>query len=137
MRHLIILLALTATACAKEEQTGPALATGVLAGMGRNALCIAGTAGQQRAGFIVFGQGDQNCSARGRLEANGAKWALVPDGEGECRIPLEVTGDQVELGAANPSCGYYCGDGVSFSGASFTRSGDAKAATDLAGDPLC
>ena len=45
--------------------------------------------GAQRAGFIVYGEGDANCSASGRIEQAGAGWALVPTGDAECRIPLQ------------------------------------------------
>jgi len=113
----------------------PALPNGDFAGTGRNAMCIAGDAG--RAGFIVFGEGHHNCSARGRVEAAGATWQLVPDGEVECRIPLEVKGEQIGLGAADPSCGYYCGTGVDFRGEPFKPIGISSPVTDLAGDPLC
>ena len=35
-------------------------------GEGRDRLCIAGEAGNYRAGLIAYGQGDVNCSASGR-----------------------------------------------------------------------
>ena len=136
---LIVLLA----ACSQEPAPS-GLATGLFAGEGRDALCIAGEAGSQRAGFIAYGDGDTNCSARGRVVAESSGFALVPQGEGDCRIPVTQTQTGVALGKAPASCSYYCGPGASFEGKGFrlVSPGDAGAAettpmVDLAGDPLC
>lgn len=141
MRCFILTFALTVTACAQEEappqQPTAALASGVFAGGERDALCIGGTGGAQRAGFVVYGADNANCTASGRIEQAGAGWALIPVGDNACRIPLTVEGDRVSLGAAPAACGYYCGPGVSLAGKSFERRADDKPVTDLAGDPLC
>ena len=130
-------------AACSSESAEPVLAAGLFVGEGRDALCIAGTGSAQRAGFIVYGAGPENCSVRGRVAYDGGKWALVPSGEGECRIPLDVGGGRVSLGPAPAACAYYCGPGVAFAGKAFSRVDPSNAAatrapmTDLAGDPLC
>ncbi|MDQ3078083.1 MAG: hypothetical protein M3Q83_04485 [Pseudomonadota bacterium] len=131
-------------AACSNEPSAPTVVTGIFAGDGRDALCIVGEAGQQRAGFIAYGAGDNNCSARGRVESGGANWTLVPDGDEECRIPFGVEGDRISLRPGNASCSYYCGPGASFAEKSFQRAERAdKAAAarnpmvDFAGDPLC
>ena len=144
MMRFIFPAAFLLAACS-DQAPAPSIA-GMFAGEGRNALCIAGSASQQRAGFITYGQGGNNCSARGRVEADGEGWALVPsgEGEGECRIPLSVDGDSISLGSGDSSCAYYCGPGATFAGKSFRRvdPADGVAAArnpmvDFAGDPLC
>jgi len=138
--HKAILLIFLLSACRQEPAApAPALATGSFAGDGRDRLCLAGTAGSLRAGFIVFGDGDTNCSAAGRLERRGADWALTPRGEGEggCAIPLSIAGGVVTIGTAGDSCAYYCGPGARLAGKRFSLDRRAPPATDLAGDPLC
>jgi hypothetical protein len=137
----IILAALVLTACAKEAAPPrpPELAPGVFAANQRDALCVMGIGGVQRAGFIAFGANDTNCSARGKIvQASPGQWQLQPDGDAECRIPLTVTKDGMALGPVSQACAYYCPPGLSFAGKAFTRiENAAKPATDLAGDPLC
>lgn len=132
----ILILAPLLVACS-QEAAQPSLATGTFAGEGRDRLCIAGEPGTYRAGLIAYGQGDTNCSAAGRLEQAGASWALVPKGEGDCRIPLEVDGNTVRIGPPPAACSYYCGPGASLAGKSYNRSDMGSKAADLAGDPLC
>ena len=141
--RLITLSMLLLAACSKTQPTPPD-ATQLFAGEGRNALCLSGPAEQQRGGFIVYGGGDSNCSAQGRIERAGAGFALIPSGEGACRIAFTITADRLLLGPVEPSCAYYCGPGAGFGGARFGRvtSSDATAAannpmTDFAGEPLC
>jgi hypothetical protein len=137
--RLIPLLALLLAACSNEPKV-PSLPAGHFAGAGRDALCISGTGAQQRGGFITYGDGDNNCSARGRIENVGSAWTLVPNGEGDCRIPLTVNEKGIQLGTAQPRCDYYCGPGASFAAKVFRRSDPAVApgaTADLAGDPLC
>ena len=131
-------------AACSPESSPPGLKPGLFAGEGRDALCIAGEAGNQRAGFITFGSGDANCSARGKLVAEGNGFALVPKGEGDCRIPVTQTEAGMTIGRPPGSCSYYCGPGVTLEGKSFRRvsPGDAAAAAnnpmvDFGGDPLC
>ena len=137
MRFLILAAALTLTACGREEAAVPTLGVGTFAGDGRNVLCVAGAAGQQRAGFIVYGEGDANCSARGRIEPKALTWDLVPDGEGECRIPVSVKDDRISLRTGHPSCTYYCGKGATWVGETFQRTQTDRPAADLAGDQVC
>jgi hypothetical protein len=142
MRMILPLVALLAACSQESAPTG--VSPGLFAGEGRDALCIAGEPGNQRAGFIAYGDGETNCSARGRIEVEGGGFALVPQGEGDCRIPLTQSQTGVTLGKAPASCSYYCGPGAGFEGKSFRRAspGDEGAArtnpmVDFAGDPLC
>ncbi len=133
----LILAALLVTACSQEQAAPPGAPTGAFAGTGRNALCIAGEAGAQRAGLIVYGEGDMNCSASGKLEDAGEALALVPSGESECRIPLTVAGEMVTIGAVPVACAYYCAPGARLEGQAFKHSPEARPVTDFGGDPLC
>ena len=138
MRFLILAAALLLSSCAKEEPAPPGIPAGTFAAGDRDGLCISGLAGAQRAGFVVYGQGDTNCSASGRLEGSDANWSLVPEGEGDCNIPLTIEGSTIALGRAAPSCAYYCAPGVTFEGKSFQRiEWNSRQVTDLAGDLLC
>ena len=128
--------ALLLTACS-QEPSQPELAVGTFAGDGRDRLCIVGEPGAYQAGLITFGVGDNNCSAAGRLEVAGSGWALVPRGEGDCRIPLEVKDNVVRIGQPSASCDYYCGPGAKLAGKSYNRSDMGAKVTDLAGEPLC
>lgn len=131
-----IALALLLAACSKQPAE-PALVVGTFAGEGRDRLCIAGEAGGQRAGLIAYGKGDVNCSASGSLQQAGEGWVLVPKGEGDCRIPLEIGGNSVRIGQPPAACSYYCGPGATMAGKSFNRAAEASPVVDLAGDPLC
>jgi hypothetical protein len=124
-------------ACSRGQEPADKIATGDFAGEGRDRLCIAGEAGNYRAGLIAFGAGGVNCSASGRLEVQGGQVALVPRGEGACRIPLIIESDAVRIGEVPAACSYYCGPGASMPGKTFNRADSASATTDLAGDPLC
>ena len=132
----ILLLTMLLAACS-QQPAEPSLQTGTFAGQGRDRLCIAGNAGAFRAGFIPYGEGDANCSASGSLEQAGQGWVLVPKGEGDCRIPLNIAGNAATIGQPPAACSYYCGPGASVASKSFSRSPDATPAVDLAGDPLC
>jgi len=136
MRTIIPCFMLLA-ACSQGQEPAPTITTGNFAGEGRNRLCIAGEAGNYRGGLIAFGEGDVNCSASGRINAQGSQVALIPRGEGDCRIPLSIEGDRVRVGEVPATCSYYCGPGASMAGKSFNRAGAGESAADLAGDPLC
>ena len=136
--RFLILAVLLLSSCAKEEPGPPGIPAGTFAAGERDGLCISGLAGAQRAGFVVYGPGDTNCSASGRLQGSDANWTLVPEGEGECNIPLRIQGGTIALGRAAPSCAYYCAPGVTFEGKSFQRvEWNSRQVTDLAGDLLC
>jgi hypothetical protein len=131
-----LLPALLLAACS-QPPAEPSLATGTFAGEGRDRLCLAGEPGNYRGGLIAFGESDVNCSASGRIEINGDQLALIPRGEGDCRIPLTLDGNTVRVGQVPAACAYYCGPGATMAGTSFNRSDMGAAVTDLAGDPLC
>ena len=124
-------------ACSQGQEPPPSIVTGNFAGDGRDRLCIAGEPGNYRSGLIAFADSDANCSASGRIEIQAGKIALVPRGEGDCRIPLAVEGNMVRIGEIPPACSYYCGPNASMSGKSFSRVDSGATAVDLAGDPLC
>ena len=136
MRHLTLALVLLVAACQQEQAATPGLDPGTFTGGGRDALCIAGAAGAQRAGFVVFGAANANCSASGHIEPAGAGWQLVPAGDAECKIPLTVTATGISLGARLRACAYYCGPGADYAGKQFARATGVKP-VDLAGDPFC
>jgi len=87
--------------------------------------------------MIIYGAGDTNCSARGRVERSGDKLTLIPDGDPDCRIEAILSGDTLRLGARSPSCAYYCGPGADFAGKALGKGDAASPAKDFAGDPLC
>ena len=132
----ILPLALLLAACS-QQPTEPVVPTGTFAGEGRDRLCIAGEPGNYRAGLIAFGEGDVNCSASGRVETNNGRIALVPRGEGSCRLALTVEGNSVRIGEVPAACAYYCGPGATMTGKAFNKAEMGAAAVDLAGDPLC
>ena len=132
----ILPLAMLLAACS-QQPAEPSLTTGTFAGSGRDRLCIAGEPGNYRAGLIAFGEGDVNCSASGRIESQGGKLALVPRGEGPCRIPLTIEGNIVRIGEVAAACSYYCGPGAAMAGKTYSKANMGAAAVDLAGDPLC
>ena len=127
-----LLLALLLAACSPQVPDQPPERS-LYAGEGRDRLCLAGN----RAGFIVYGTGDANCSARGRLERQGAIGSFVPDGDEDCRIALSFADETVKFDTGQAACAYYCGPGADFAGKGFTRSDSASPAVDFAGDPLC
>ena len=129
-------MALLLAACSQQAEN-PSIPTGTYAGQGRDRLCIAGGPGTYRGGLIAFGQGDVNCSASGRVVAEGGQILLVPRGEGECRIPLEIEGNLVRIGQPPATCAYYCGPGAVMAGRTYNRADMGAKAIDLAGDPLC
>jgi hypothetical protein len=135
MRPILVFTLLLASC--SQQPAEPSLTPGTFAGEGRDRLCLAGDAGNYRAGLIAYGPGDINCSASGRVEAQGGQLALVPRGEGDCRIPLTIDGSMIRIGEVPAACSYYCGPGASMAGKSYSRADMGAEAVDLAGDPLC
>jgi hypothetical protein len=135
--RIALLAAVLLAACLKPQAAAPPVVAGIYAGGGRDSLCVATSGAVTRAGFIVYGPDNANCSASGRLEPSGAAWTLVPTGDAECRIPLDFNDGKVMLGKQSGACAYYCGPGASFDGKGFARTASGPAAVDLAGDPLC
>jgi hypothetical protein len=132
----VIPMALLLAACSQQPEN-PSIPTGTYAGQGHGRLCIAGEPGNYRGGLIAFGPGDINCSASGRVTAEGGQFVLIPRGEGECRIPLLITGNVVRIGQPPVACAYYCGPGAAMAGRTYNRADMGAKAVDLAGDPLC
>ena len=132
----ILPIALLVAACS-QEPASPTLVPGTFAGEARDRLCIAGEAGAYRAGLIAYGEGDSNCSASGRIEPATSGWQLIPTGEGDCKIPVDIQGNVVRIGQVPAACAYYCGPGAALNGKTFNRADMGARVTDLAGDPLC
>jgi len=124
-------------AACSQQAAEPTLKGGTFAGAGRDRLCIAGEASASRAGLITYGEDNVNCSAAGSLQRSGQGWLLVPKGEGDCRIPIEIAGDRARIDPMPAACSYYCGPGATMAGKTFNRAETASKAVDLAGDPLC
>ena len=120
-------------AACSPEAAQPTPERQLYASEGRDRLCLAG----ERGGFITYGDGDANCSARGRIERAGDRLTLIPDGDSECRIEAKISGDRLALGARAAACAYYCGPGADFAGKGLAKSASASPAVDFAGDPLC
>lgn len=132
MRSLLPFVLLAA--CSPEAAPPAPAKTTLYAGEGRDRLCVKGA----RIGFIAFGQGDANCSAKGRIDRTGEhSFSIVPDGDQDCRIAVQDQGDTLRLGKVAAACAYYCGPGATFEGKAFTRNAAASLAVDFAGDPLC
>jgi hypothetical protein len=129
MRALAFVLLLTACS---QEPAAPKSEPVVYAN-GRDRLCVHGA----RAGFIVYGRDNANCSARGRIERSQAAASFIPAGDMECKIPLNFKDDQVAFGAISPPCDFYCGPGAAVDGKRLPKSVSASPAVDFAGDPLC
>lgn len=131
MRILLLVLALAA--CSPEAPP-PVPERALYAAQGRDRLCVDG----DRAGFVTYGDGDANCSVRGRIErAGGGRLAIIPDGDGDCRIEAVSQSGQIRLADRKAACAFYCGPGADFAGKAFAKSTSASAAVDFAGDPLC
>jgi hypothetical protein len=138
MRIIALSTMLLLAGCSPSNPAPSALAVGNYVGSGRNALCIAGSPGKQRAGFIIYGEGNQNCSARGSIsEERGLAWVMKPDGDEACRFDFSVSEGRLIPGPAQPQCAYYCGPVVPRKAEQFVLDTKVPAAADLAGDPLC
>ena len=133
---MIPCLAMLLSACS-QQPAEPTVTGGTFAGTGRDRLCIAGEVGALRAGLIAYGTGNANCSAAGSLQRSGQNWVLVPKGEGDCRIPLDIAENSFRIGQTSAACSYYCGPGATLTGKTFNRTDAGSKAVDLAGDPLC
>jgi hypothetical protein len=129
MRGLAFVLLLNACS---QEPAAPKSEPVVYAN-GRDRLCVDGA----KAGFIVYGSADSNCSARGRIERSQAAASFIPAGDLDCKIALNFKDDQVTFSPATPSCAFYCGPGAGFDGKRLPKAASASPAVDFAGDPLC
>jgi hypothetical protein len=112
-------LAFLLAACS-QQPAGEILKPGTYFGAGRDALCIIGSEAPQRFAFVAFAaKGDTNCAAEGRAEKQSDGWKLIPAGEKDCRIPIEIDGNALSFGPVPAACSYYCGPAASFAGQRF------------------
>lgn len=138
--RFLILLSLIIAGCGDQAPRAdgtPTLKVGHYFEQGarRGRFCVHPGEGPQRATFITFARkGDTNCSASGTIRVEGQAMLFVPKGETECRIPLELQGDQLTLRPAPAACAYYCGPGVELGGQAF-RWADTSTAKVIA-EPL-
>ena len=107
----ILALFLLLAGCSPEAPEPPTERL-LYAGEGRDRLCIAGN----RGGFIIYGEGNANCSARGRIEQSAGRLVLTPDGDADCRIEAKLSGDRLAVGTRSAACAFYCGPGADYSG---------------------
>ena len=107
----------------------------VFAGVGRDRLCLDERV--NRAAFISYGEGNQNCTMSGVLTRSEANATLVPDGDASCKVEVQLNGDEAKLGELRPECAYYCGPSASYAGLTFRRTNGGQPVTDLAGQSLC
>ena len=136
MRGLSLFALMALAACGRSQPDAPAapVPAEVWQAGSRDRLCLKGN----RAGFIVYGEGNSNCSARGRAVRSDAQASITPDGDNRCTFIVAVTGDTVTLRAGSgEGCAYYCGPGAAIGDLKLTRAPAATPATDLAGDALC
>lgn len=131
VRSLPLLLILAA--CSQEpERTAQAWQKG------RDGLCLAGDGETLRAGLVVYGADNANCSLAGSAARTGDTLVITPKGEGPCRVEVTLTGETAVIGRRSPACAYYCGPGADYSGRKLRKSGSAIGkVADLAGDRLC
>jgi hypothetical protein len=142
MRTLTFFILVLLAACREEAPlTDAGSKLEVWNANARDRLCIKG----KRAGFIIYGKGDANCSARGTIQRDGNAIMLSPDGDPSCVFSAHITPGppgkrQMPFGMEadrQRACAYYCGPGARAQ-ATFTPSTlPAGKATDFAGDPLC
>jgi hypothetical protein len=131
------LAAILLAACSRGAEPGEEL-VGNYRGSDRDGLCIAREGEGLKAGLIVFGAGNMNCSLNGRAEMRGNSLIVTPRGDSECSVEIQFTKGVARLGLRTPSCTYYCGPGADYSGRVLHKMpiGPTKV-TDFAGDPLC
>ena len=105
---------------------------------GRDGLCLTGGGAGLRAGLIVYGEGDANCSLTGSASREGDIIRITPTGDPQCSVEVALSGGGARIGQRIEACNYYCGPGADFSGRNLHRSDrPATSVTDLAGDPIC
>jgi hypothetical protein len=105
-------------------------------------LCITEQGRTARFGLVTRQNGRPGCSGAGAAVRNGAVLRLTMDGDSACAIEARIDGGRVTFPASLPrGCAYYCAPGVRAAGASFAKTGGARAdaarARDIVGDPLC
>ena len=137
MRGLALLFLFAVAGCREEPAVEPQAQAVEIWRNGRDGLCLAGDGTRLRAGLIVYGAGDTNCSLAGAAVREGSRLVITPRGDPACRVEVTLDRDQALLGGRSPACAYYCGPAADFAGRTLDRSEAGAAVTDFAGDPLC
>jgi hypothetical protein len=160
MRKLLLLAALLATGCGREEGApqnesraappvpGTPVQTATLTGLYESAstppsqLCITEQGRAARFGLIIRRNGRPGCSGAGTAVRNGATLRLTMSGDSPCTIDAAIQGSRVTFPASLPStCSYYCAPGIVMGSTPFEKTGgtraDALRARDSVGDRLC
>ena len=123
------------------ELTG--LYEGQVQGEQKARMCMVSDAsGTAEFGIVTATAQGAVCSGAGEAVRQGDIIRLTMTGDEECVIDASLAGTRVTLPASVPDgCDYYCGEGATFAGEIFEKTGgtagDAMRAADLAGDPLC
>ena len=105
---------------------------------GRDGLCVTGSGEALRAGLIIYGGGNANCSMTGSATREGDAIRIRPAGDSQCSVEVIISGNSARVGQRSAACSYYCGPGADYSGRTLQRSDrPVTAVTDFASDPLC
>lgn len=144
---LPLLAACGGTGEGEEDRIQTADLTGLYEGQGptveRDRLCMrTEPSGEVRFGIVTMGAGRAACSGLGQVVRSENALRLTMVGDEECELAAQMDGTQLSFASPVPeSCAYYCGEGATFAGRRFEKTGDtgeaALQAADLVGDPLC
>jgi hypothetical protein len=138
--RVVFLPILLLAACSTESETETEAPSriGIHAGPGRDRMCIARSGEAWRVGIVTYGEGDNNCTFRGKVVVAEHGMLVEALGDPDCRLLIEKEGETSRIGVPTPeACEYYCGPSATLSGRSFTHAPNASPAIDFAGDPLC
>ena len=160
MRKLLVLAALLATGCGREEgrpqnesraappAAGAPVQTATLTGLYESAstppsqLCITEQGRAARFGLVIRRNGRPGCSGAGTAARDGATLRLTMTGDSACAIDARLEGGRVTFPPSlPPGCSYYCAPGIVMGSSQFDKTGgtaqDAARARDAVGDRLC
>ena len=104
---------------------------------GRDGLCLVREGQALKAGLIVYGPDNMNCSLAGPAARDGDRLQITPRGDAACRVEIRLEGNRAVLGERPPACSYYCGPSANYSRRTLERSANGASVTDFAGGALC
>ena len=139
--RLVLPILLLLSACSKSTQQPDqpeAVATGLFAGKGRDRLCIANGTSGSHVGIVTYGDGDNNCTLKGKVTQAEHGMLVEAVGDPACKLLVESDGETLIVRMPDPkACDYYCAPGATMDDRSFKSDPSASPAVDFAGDPLC